>query len=124
MSEEKIRGYEDLKVWQVAMQLAEMVYAAQKQFPQEERYALGDQLRRAAVSVPSNIAEGAGRDTKSDFLHFLAIARGSLFEMRTQIELARRLGFIADTSEIDNCAIALRRMLNTFMGKLRASSHR
>ena len=89
-----VKSYEELIVWQKAMQLAKMVYGIQKQLPKEEVYGLGDQIRRAAVSIPSNIAEGFGRDTEKEFRHFLSIARGSLFETKTQLQLAEDLGFL------------------------------
>lgn len=97
----KVKKYEDLKVWQKAMLLAKTVYGLQKQLPKEETYGLGDQIRRAAVSIPSNIAEGFGRDTDKEFRHFLSIARGSLYETKTQLQLAESLGYLqidTDTS--------------------------
>lgn len=90
----RMRCYEDLLVWQKAMLLAKMVYVIQKQLPKEEVYGLGDQIRRAVVSVPSNIAEGFGRGSDTEFKHFLSIARGSLFEVKTQLQLASELGFL------------------------------
>ena len=87
------RKYQKLAVWQEAIRLAEAVYRATRWFPVEERFGLSQQMRRAAVSVPSNIAEGAGRGTDKDFVRFLLIARGSLQEMETQLHLARRLGY-------------------------------
>lgn len=86
--------FKDLVVWQRAMQFAKLVYGLVKQLPVEERYALADQLRRAAASVPSNIAEGNGRAGNKDYAHFLAIARGSLYETITQLELAKELGYV------------------------------
>jgi four helix bundle protein len=86
--------YSDLEVWQAAMDLAEDVYRTTKAFPKEELYTLTSQLRRAAVSVPSNIAEGKGRSSEKDLIQFLNYSRGSLFEIETQIALARRLGYI------------------------------
>ena len=81
----KVKCYEDLVVWQKAMLLAKRVYCLQRSLPKEEVYALGDQIRRAAVSVPSNIAEGFGRESDKDFRHYLSIARGSLCEVKTQL---------------------------------------
>lgn len=86
--------FKDLIVWQRAMQFAKLVYGLVKQLPVEERYALADQLRRAAASVPSNIAEGNGRAGNKDYVHFLAISRGSLYETITQLELAKELGYV------------------------------
>lgn len=96
----RMRSYEDLLVWQKAMLLAKMEYGIQKQLPKEELYGLGDQIRRAVVSVPSNIAEGFGRGSDAEFKRFLAIARGSLFEVKTQLQLASELGFLHFESEL------------------------
>jgi len=89
-----IRTYRDLVAWQKGMELAQKVYLATAEFPGEEKYGLVAQMRRAAVSVPSNIAEGFGRGRKAEFRRFLEVGRGSLFEVQTQAELARRLGWI------------------------------
>jgi four helix bundle protein len=94
-----MRSYEDLLVWQKAMSLAKEVYLLQKRLPKEETYGLGDQIRRAVVSVPSNIAEGFGRGSDSEFKRFLAIARGSLFEVKTQLQLAESISMLNVTSE-------------------------
>ena len=95
-----VKRYEELVVWQKAMLLAKRVYGLQKQLPKEEIYGLGDQIRRAVVSIPSNIAEGFGRDTDKEFKHFLSIARGSLFETKTQLQLAENLGYLTIDSEM------------------------
>ena len=84
------------------MLLAKMVYGIQKQLPKEEVYGLGDQIRRAVVSVPSNIAEGFGRGSDAEFKRFLAIARGSLFEVKTQLQLAESLGYLRLDEEISS----------------------
>jgi len=89
-----VRTYRDLVAWQKAMEMAEQVYRATKGFPDEEKFGLVSQMRRAAVSVPSNIAEGFGRGRGPDFRRFLEIAKGSLFEVQTQGELARRMGWL------------------------------
>ena len=91
--------FKDLIVWQKAMELVKAVYALAKTFPADERYALTDQLRRAAVSIPSNIAEGCGRSSNADYAHFLSIARGSLYETMTQLQIAADLGYISAVSE-------------------------
>jgi len=87
-------SYRDLIVWQRAMDLVEYVYRATASFPREEIYGLTSQLRRAAVSVPSNIAEGQGRKLPADFKLFLRHARGSLLEVDTQLQIAHRLGYL------------------------------
>lgn len=103
------------------MELCETVYGILRRFPGDERYALGDQLRRAVVSIPSNIAEGNGRDSRSEYARFLSIARGSLFEVQTQLELALRLGYVNST-EVPSVAIDnISRMLITMIRKLRSA---
>jgi four helix bundle protein len=92
--------YTDLQVWQAAMDLVEDIYRITKTFLKEETYGLTVQLRRAAVSVPSNIAEGKGRSSEKELAQFLCHSRGSLFEIETQINLARRLGYI-DVTKAD-----------------------
>jgi four helix bundle protein len=89
-----VKSYRDLIAWQKAMDLVEAVYRATVAFPKEEIYGLRSQIRRSAVSIPSNIAEGQARASTRDFLNFLSIARGSLCEMETQLLLAERLGYI------------------------------
>jgi four helix bundle protein len=85
------KGFRDLLVWQKSMELAIEVYKLTKYFPREEIYGLTSQIRRAAVSIPSNIAEGQGRLNKKEFQQFLGIARGSTYELQTQLELAKAL---------------------------------
>ena len=89
-------SYRDLIAWQRAMALVTSVYACTEGFPSRETFGLANQLRRAAVSVPSNIAEGKGRRSRREYVHFLYLARGSLFETETQLEIARNLGYLAD----------------------------
>jgi four helix bundle protein len=86
--------YRDLIAWQRAMALVTQVYRATETFPRREIYGLTNQLRRAAVSVPSNIAEGKGRRSKKEYLQFLFKARGSLFEVETELEISNNLGYI------------------------------
>lgn len=88
--------YEDLTAWQKAMNLTLEVYRVTRAFPKDELYGLTAQLRRAGVSIPSNIAEGKGRDSDKELLRFLTIARGSVYELQTQIVLARNLGYVTD----------------------------
>ena len=89
------KPHEQLEAWKFAMQLVKAVYELTADFPAEERYGLSQQMRRAAVSVPSNIAEGAGRNGAKEFLNFIEISRGSLAELETQQQLAVMLGFAA-----------------------------
>ncbi len=92
-----VRTFQDLIVWQKAMDLVTEIYRVTQKFPKEEIFGLVSQLRRAAVSVPSNIAEGQGRLTEKEFRQFLGTARGSLSEVETQIIIANNLGYLNDS---------------------------
>ena len=92
MAVAEIKSFRDLKVWQRSMEMAVAVYRLTQEFPREEIYGLTSQMRRAAVSVPSNIAECHGRRGTNEYRQFLGIARGSNFELQTQLEIARALG--------------------------------
>mgnify|MGYP003949185719 CR=1 FL=1 len=91
-------GHRDLIAWQKAMHLVRDIYRSTEQFPTHELYGLSGQLRRAAVSVPSNLAEGASRNSRKEFHHFIGTARGSLAEVETQIEIAKDLGYMREPS--------------------------
>jgi four helix bundle protein len=96
------KPHEQLEAWKFSMQLVKAVYQMTSGFPAEERYGLAQQMRRAAVSIPSNIVEGAGRNGAKEYVHFIGIARGSLAEMETQMQLAVMLGFTtADHAAFD-----------------------
>jgi len=116
----RTRHFRDLIVWQKSMQLARDLYRATASFPKSEVFGLTRQIRRAAVSVPSNIAEGHGRLTDRGFRVFLAQARGSLFEVETQLELARDLGYIdANTTKgISEQCNEIARLLNGLLAVL------
>jgi len=103
------RPHEDLHVWQDAMHLVEAIYQFSANFPDTERFGLTSQIRRAAISIPSNIAEGAGRRSRMEYQRFLSIARGSLSELDTQYQVAIRLGFTQScqsTSDLINRVFA------------------
>jgi len=122
MTESVSRSYRDLKVWQKAMDWVEGVYRSTRMFPAEERYGITSQLRRAAVSVPSNVAEGQGRGGK-EFRRFVDIAYGSLLEAETQIELSRRLSFLSEGESaelMDQCS-EIGKMLNGLKNSLKQS---
>lgn len=107
-----------LIIWQRAIELVKIVYALSKEFPADERYALTDQIRRAVVSIPSNIAEGYGRSSNADYGHFLAIARGSLYEVMTQMQVASELGYISSMPESFDCLTdEIGRMLGSMLKK-------
>ena len=120
----RMRCYEDLLVWQKAMLLAKMVYVIQKQLTKDEVYGLGDQIRRAVVSVPSNIAEGFGRETDKEFKHFLSIARGSLYETKTQLELAESLGFLRMPFELIDLFSEVAKLINGLSRYLSTNDYR
>lgn len=108
-----MKDYKDLQVWQRSIDFVVEVYSLVKSFPSEERYALGNQMRRAAVSIPSNIAEGMERSAVKEKLHFLSIAIGSLAEIETQLIICGKLGFV-DGKNSAQCleeVIAIRKML-------------
>ena len=92
-----VSDYRELRVWQEALALAELVYGATKCFPADERFGLTSQVRRAAVSVPSCIAEGNARSSTRDYLRFLSMASGSLAEVETQLVLCARLGYLPES---------------------------
>ena len=110
-------GYKRLKIWQ----LVKIVYTKIRLFPKEEQFALCDQLRRAVVSIPSNIAEGYGRDTHKDFAHFLSLARGSLFEVDTQLSVAVDLGYMKPDVGLENSIEELSKMIASFRTRLLTS---
>jgi four helix bundle protein len=91
-----IGSFRELRVWQLGMEVTEQVYRLTAEFPKSETYGLSGQMRRSAVSIPSNIAEGQGRDSTKEFLHFLAIAFGSICELETQLILANRFSYLSD----------------------------
>ena len=90
-----IRTHRDLDVWKEGIELVVKVYEIVQKFPNEEKYALVDQIKRSAISIPSNIAEGAARNSKKEFLQFLHISLGSISELETQLIIADRLGFLS-----------------------------
>ena len=115
-----IKSYQDLIVWQKAMDIVEMVYLATKQFPKEELYGLTSQVRRAAVSIPSNIAEGHSRKSTAEFRNFLSIAQGSKSEVETQLMIAQRLSYInpQQTQTMLSLLQEISKMLNSLKSKL------
>ncbi len=106
-----MKSHKDLTVYKTSIDLVVAVYNLTKNFPVEERFGLTSQLRRAAVSIPSNIAEGAARNSKKEFIRFLYISLGSLAEVETQMEIAGRLKFILENNELEEQSIYIRRML-------------
>jgi len=115
-----MKNYRDLIVWQKAMELVTNIYNHTKSFPEVERYGLTLQLRRSSVSLPSNMAEGYGRKSTQDYIRFLRIANGSLFELQTQLEIAFNLGFLTDDSFslLFESSREIERMLSSLIKKI------
>ncbi len=120
-----IRDFKDLIVWQKAMELVVEVYILVKKLPKEELFALSDQIRRAAISIPSNIAEGQGRNSTKEYIHFLAIAKGSKAELETQLLLCVKINYLED-SEIEtviNLIHEVGKMINALQKSLKPNHY-
>jgi four helix bundle protein len=118
-----VKSHKDLTLWKESINLVEDIYSISKNFPKEEMYGLTSQMRRCAVSVPSNIAEGAGRKGEKEFARFLYIALGSLSELETQFEISIRLNYIPNeikTEPIFDKIIYIRRMLSKLIKSITA----
>jgi len=109
--------YKKLVVWQKSMDLVKKIYAYGHAFPQCEKFGLWSQITRSAVSVPSNIAEGSGRSTQPERLRFVSIARGSLYELETQLEIAEHLGYIKNDLELHSLIDEIAKMLTKMLSK-------
>jgi four helix bundle protein len=115
-----VRNYRDLLAWQVSFELARLVYELTESFPKHEVFGLAAQMRRAAVSIPSNLAEGAGRGGKKDFAHFVTMARASLNELETQLLLAQALGYCELADALQQHIERLFALLNGLRNSLNA----
>ena len=115
-----MHNFKELKVWQEARTLVKAVYTLSKAFPDEERFGLTNQVRRAVISIPSNIAEGCGRKTDKDFCHFLYVSQGSSFELETQLILAMDLEYISEETfnEIEIAVTKVQKMLNGLINSI------
>ena len=118
-----MKSFKGLKVWQKGIELVAIVYEITASFPEEEKYGLSAQMRRAAVSIPSNIAEGHLRKTAKDFKQFLSIARGSCAELETQMIIAHKLGFIQEDNfnNLSPKIEELSKMLSSFYSKINSN---
>ena len=114
-----VNNFRELEVWRESMDLVVFVYGMLDKLPNNERFALCDQLRRAVISIPSNIAEGFGRDSHKDFAHFLSIARGSLYEVDTQLEIAERMGYLVVPKQLRQQMNAVSRLIAALNRRLR-----
>ena len=117
-------SFRKLEVWNYALDLVERVYAISQSFPKNEEYGLALQMRKAAVSIPSNIAEGNGRWYSKDYVRFLYMSRGSLMELLTQIEIARRLGYLSkrDYDDLLERIKKIHMMLNRLINSIKQRS--
>jgi len=120
-----IRSYRDLNVWKASMELVCDIYEVTRNFPDSERYGLTSQMRRSAVSVPSNIAEGWSRNSARSFISYLNIATGSMSELLTQLEIARRINYISDekTIHLNLKGIEISKMLYMLTKKIESRSN-
>jgi len=120
----EIKSYKDLLIWQKGIEIVVLTYKLVSSFPKDELYALSSQVKRSSVSIPSNIAEGYGRQSTQSYIQFIKIARGSLCELETQLLVAKKLDFINDEelfSELTNQIIEESKMINSFLNKLELS---
>ena len=115
-----MKTFRDLLVWQKSMTLVTEIYKISTGFPKDEAYGLTSQMRRCAISIPSNIAEGYGRNSTNEYIHFLRIATGSLYELQTQIEISMNLNYLkrANFDELYEYSREIERMLGSLIGKL------
>ena len=121
ISREEITSYKDLIVWQKAMDLTDEIYRLTRKLPKEELFGLTNQMRRAAVSIPSNIAEGNERDSSREYLHFLHISKGSCSELETQMEICLRQKMLTkeDLTNASDACSQVGKMLNSLIDKIR-----
>ena len=120
MADNRVDDFKELIVWKWSMELAKAAYALTKRLPREENYALADQIRRSAVSIPSNIAEGYGRTTTKEYARFLSIARGSGYELETQILLCVDLGYFKEEETVHTLCLGkeVSKMLTAILTKI------
>ncbi|MCE2742377.1 MAG: four helix bundle protein [Fluviicola sp.] len=117
----EIKSYKDLLIWQKGIEITEKTYQLTKNFPSEEQFTLTSQMRRCAISVPSNISEGYGRNSTKSYIQFLRIARGSLFELETQLIIAKKLNYVLNKELNDSIFLLIEeesKMINSFIKKL------
>ncbi len=119
-----MHNFRKLQIWIDGINLVDDIYNATDKFPKHELFGLASQMQRSATSIPSNIAEGSGKSSNKDFVRFLSISVGSLFELETQVLIAERRGYIdnSQSQDLQNKIIRLEKMINTFKEKLDPSS--
>jgi four helix bundle protein len=121
----EIKTFKDLLIWQKGIEIVVLVYKIIADFPENEIYALSGQIKRCAVSIPSNIAEGYGRQSTQSYIHFIKIARGSLYELETQLIIAEKLKFFKSDNLITEIMLLIteeNKMINSFLNKLESNN--
>ncbi len=113
-----IKSHEDLEIWKLSIRLVKETYLITRSFPSDEKYVLSPQMRRAGISIPLNIAEGAGRKSKKEFINFLNISLGSLSELETQIIISKELEYLSDYTEIKALIKRIRVMISSLINEL------
>ena len=121
-----MHNYKNLHIWQESINLARKIYEVTANFPANEKYGIVSQMTRAAVSIPSNIAEGAGRNSNKDFANFLSIAIGSIFELHTQITICEQIGYINEetTKQLEQQIYTLQQQITTYKQRIEGSAPR
>ncbi len=121
-----MHNYKNLHIWQEGINLARKIYEVTGRFPANEKYGIVSQMTRAAVSIPSNIAEGAGRNSNKDFANFLSIAIGSIFELHTQIAICEQIGYINEetTKQLEQQIYTLQQQITTYKRRIEGSAPR
>lgn len=121
-----MHNYKNLHIWQEGINLARKIYEVTANFPANEKYGIVSQMTRAAVSIPSNIAEGAGRNSNKDFANFLSIAIGSIFELHTQITICEQIGYINEetTKQLEQQIYTLQQQITTYKQRIEGSASR
>ena len=118
----EIRSHKDLNVWKKSIDLVDIIYKVTKSFPKEEIYCLTNQVRRSVISIPSNIAEGAARNSKKEFIQFLYIALGSLSELETQIIIANRQGYLNNLNSLLENIKVIQKLINGLIYSIKKKS--
>lgn len=114
-----MNDYKDLRVWQESINLVELIYKLIDKLPNNEKYVLSDQIRRSAISIPSNIAEGASRNSYKEFIQFLYIALGSASELETQIIISKKIGYLKEIDHFIKEITKVRKMLNGLISSIK-----
>ena len=118
---DSIKTFRDLKIWQKGMELCKLIYSLTKEFPDDEKFGLISQMRRGSVSIPSNIAEGYGRRSTQDYIRFLQITMGSIYELQTQLELSYEFNYLGENGyhKANDLLLEIERMLSSLIQKIR-----